>query len=754
MKRLIYLLFISLPCLSQQAILEDFSLGSRNGNTGFPLWQAASNGTGQGSNAVFTGGHLFFTNTLITQTPYSVASISFGNPGGPFSSNCSTPSTPCGLVTMSAPAPWSAPPSGIAYQNFIFSSLTTSGSSCSTWTQYAQTGTYNGNPSFALIQVNDSTHFWFLFGSNIETNPANCSLVSVQILNACINVCAGNVLENNSSYLYSTNGFMAQTVIPGQTFTSSMNRLKYQFKSNTTVAGGNGAIQFGTFVKAIQDLNGGNQGDHPYHGVDPFDVYAGVQYYAELGPMMTHDSTGINGFPVDYPFYNEMGSHMYTAMTHFYINSNHSNNCHPGTGVICDGWANATIQYDNFILDTLPSTYPFGMVGAIWYGYTGNQPGITTGRYDMAVEIPQNGPGNRAEIRYSTSDMLVNGFSSGTSWGTTFYPSGGSTNFFFSSPDIAAGNPGYIAIRPTMEIDSIITDGGGHMLVNTGDIVNGGFGSDPYMHTNDTVTIANVLGCTVANNNWTVTLLPQTSFPTFDATVNPNVAGPLQQVQVLGWSIGDGTLTNIVGLSGVATATYSGGPTPTMGETVWVSGTGQGPFDNGGAFTITAATGSTFTFTVPGLANGTYTASANISTAQATATISVAHGLTVGRTVSWISTNSPPSVITSVPSSTTFSYTWMKDPTDAWPSGTYLGGVGVTGFLYVYQAYELQGSGGCNSAFIAPTTGGPSALPYMVATTDHSNFAQIVVPGSGGGASGGSAMSGNSKVAGNTVIKP
>jgi hypothetical protein len=446
---------VGIRATSTPVILDDFSQGNRLNWTGNPIWQ-----TGDADQSVgVASSTLTLYSSHLSRQVFDIVSIASGTAPSPWSVDC-TNLTPCALVTLGEDAPWNPNP-GAAQPYYVFHNLNITGAT-STWNQYQDVEAYN--PTFSLLLRVDARHFWFYFGYGLDMNSATFN--SGQIYNNCAKYCGGFLENMTGAYIW-PQGFIQGNIMSNQNFDSTVNRLSWSFNSDRTVDNGLNDIQIGMYAKDRADTDRSNQGDHPYNG-SGIDVYAGRIVHVIQNRLMDHDSSGINAFPEDYTYYNGDGNHYWDALTRWYFSTGNSSSA---TAADLDQWSGSTLQFNNFQFYH-QANEPEGYVGSIFYDYTGNQPGITSGRYDVSWEPPVSTFGSY-ELRYSTSDLRSIGFSNGSFGGTVPLTNQLATEANWHSPNVAEAPLMYIGIRPTMEIANAATGPDGDVMVNTGDVVGG-----------------------------------------------------------------------------------------------------------------------------------------------------------------------------------------------------------------------------------------------------------------------------------------
>ena len=520
---------VGMPCQAQ-ATLDNFTSLRTNPNNGnSPIWVPVT-GAGSGG-GIMPDQTLSVANGLLTDigsqmdsTVYTVATLTAG---------ATT------TITLTSPANWVATQTGVTFSNVV-------GTGCSMLPTDA-TNPLNGT----ITTVNSTTSYV------LNLNTTGCSLTSANVFLNCAKSCGVYFMLLTYPYVYSENGFMGEWVQSG-TWSANYNRMNFSFVSNVTSlcpncgTTGDSNLEVGAYIKSHLDTTPTNQGVHPYHD-SGLSVYAGQTYYVELNWKMFYLSGGLSAadYPWNYGRYYDADApfNYFDGMTHFYFTTTSQ-----GPTSTHARWSRATIAMSPVTFSTNTQGEADTYVGSLYYGYTGFQSGVTNGRYDIAWQSPPNVAGSM-QIAYSTADMHVNGFSSGT-LGTT-QPMHNSSNRLntWSTPDIYP-QPAveYIALRPIMGIGWAATAPSGDIMVTTGNTSltgsNDGNVTDFGMANGSHVTVANVGGCTAANGNWTIgSQLPQGAFNTVDSTLTQVV---------------------VTGSSGAATATTSIPHGLTLGRVVQV----------------------------------------------------------------------------------------------------------------------------------------------------------------------------------------
>ena len=235
-------------------------------------------------------------------------------------------------------------------------------------------------------------------------------------------------------YVY-PNGF-AQGWIKSGSYNRDYNRLRFKVRCNQNLGrrsdGGN-IIDIGTYVKTPSDTTSNVQGMHYYHGFSP-NIYANrwVTMWIDRHPQhRVGDAGSID--PGDDPEWSSPTTggqvHYMEGLTRFYFN---------GYSSITN--SGATCYFDDFSFETGDNQADRDVASVT---------GTYSGSY---YEVTWAGPKNRSvnfEVRYSTSSMKANGFTSGTDGGTTQNPGNDYQGTAWKSPNMAEQANMYVAIRPS-----------------------------------------------------------------------------------------------------------------------------------------------------------------------------------------------------------------------------------------------------------------------------------------------------------------
>jgi hypothetical protein len=285
--------------------------------------------------------------------------------------------------------------------------------------------------------------------------------------------------RSESGYSYPAN--YAQAFLKSGTWNPDYNHLSIQMKCDVSLARYDNYghwLEWGTYIRAHDDTDGGNQGQHYYHQFNP-SIYAnkwitldidrhpqwrvggtvGTEYWDDpewTAPTQSSPVHYFDGITHHYPIDDEMDQRL--------------------NGHVCN-FDNATFRY-------VPNE-PDAFVSSVTTTYTGSA-------YELTWSTPKNLL-TTYQVRYSTSPMRTNGWSSGTDGGTTTTAT--DTAWAYWSLPHAETTPFYVAIRPQMNITA--ATGGTPVKVTTY--------LDHNLATGDQVTVAGV--CAGVNGTQTVTVV-------------------------------------------------------------------------------------------------------------------------------------------------------------------------------------------------------------------------------------------------------
>ncbi len=222
------------------------------------------------------------------------------------------------------------------------------------------------------------------------------------------------------------------------TWDPNYNRLAFQFKCDTAVGrqGTAGNVQIGTYIRYHGSSDPNWQGDHYYHFIDP-NVYPGQWINVIINRVPQHEvgaSDGSYTYPDDPDYTGANPVHYFDGLTRFYFDTQ---------PVGSKGWSGATCQFANFTFAKAVNE-PESYVSSVTAQYNGSA-------YEVTWAAPRMVTGGQLySVRYSTSDMHVNGFTSGTDGGTVRGPDGSAyVSTIWKSAAMAQAPTMYIAIQPS-----------------------------------------------------------------------------------------------------------------------------------------------------------------------------------------------------------------------------------------------------------------------------------------------------------------
>ena len=281
------------------------------------------------------------------------------------------------------------------------------------------------------------------------------------------------------------NGAWVQNYIKSGTWSPTLNRLKFDI-SCTRDYDLESVGQVGSYIRAHDDTNEGNQGQH-YYWQTRLAVAGNRRTTVVLSDMVDHrvSAPGSIIFPRNPEFsglQTNMGTPVRTmdGLTRFYI--------FPWYWVGADGVGDRQCSVGPVTLyqqDGEPTEYVHTL----------------TGRYDgtnQLYEVVFNGPGRSDfsyEVRYSTSGSLKTlGFSNGTSGGAANAQYADAPYNIWHSPNMAEATNNWVGIRPHINVMGAANTS--PILLSTR--------ADTMISTGDQVTVSGVSGNTAANGTWTV----------------------------------------------------------------------------------------------------------------------------------------------------------------------------------------------------------------------------------------------------------
>ena len=151
----------------------------------------------------------------------------------------------------------------------------------------------------------------------------------------------------------------------------------------------------------------------------------------ELNRVPTHQVSdpGSQSYPEDPTASGPENVHYFDGLTRFYFDT--------AAGA---AWANSTCYFDDFYFDKVagePDTY----VSSVTPVHNGSA-------YEVSWSAPKN-QDVRYNVRYSSTSMKTNGFTSGKDGGTVSNPGNDYTGTVWTSPAMAEQQSFYVAIQPS-----------------------------------------------------------------------------------------------------------------------------------------------------------------------------------------------------------------------------------------------------------------------------------------------------------------
>jgi hypothetical protein len=304
-----------------------------------------------------------------------------------------------------------------------------------------------------------------------------------------------NTLNCDSTGCYSNAGSYMKAYIRSGTWSSSINRLRTKYKCGVDVpgdtSGGGHWLEFGTYTRHITEPDPPNsgQGAHYYHFLDA-NSKANKWVWVELNqhPQHLQGMAGGTEWNEDPEWYTQnhldVPTHYFDGMTHFYWGTNMG-----GTEVLRT--AGKTCTWGPWTLDTVTGG------SDTWVSSITGTYNTTSGRYELSFNSPKQIPGGATyTVRYSTSSMRTNGWSSGTTGGTTTGEDGSDyTGVNYQTPVVSEQTRMYIAVRPDINIASVSSTS--PVTINTL--------RNHDLATGDTVNVTGL--CATANGARTVTVV-------------------------------------------------------------------------------------------------------------------------------------------------------------------------------------------------------------------------------------------------------
>ena len=236
------------------------------------------------------------------------------------------------------------------------------------------------------------------------------------------------------------NGHAQNWIMNGTWNTGNVNRLRFRFQCNKTVHGnadslGHSYAYIGTYTKALANTDPSNQGDHWYHTLAG-DTFANHWNLVEINRHPQHQ-VGTAGDPGDNPSVAQGDDGYFDGLTRFYFDTT---NAAVSDGA-ADAWSGVTCKFADVYFDTTTGN-PDDKISNAVVNYDGSA-------YHLSFNSRPN-VNESFKIRYSTSSMKANGFTSGTDGGTVSSTQNDYTFVLWSSPAMAyAPNGLYVAIQPS-----------------------------------------------------------------------------------------------------------------------------------------------------------------------------------------------------------------------------------------------------------------------------------------------------------------
>lgn len=225
----------------------------------------------------------------------------------------------------------------------------------------------------------------------------------------------------------------SQTFIKTGVWDIDINRLTFWVKCDTNITrdpSGSDNLQIGTYIRDHAEVDPAFQGAHYYHLLSP-NWYANKWIYMELNRVPQHQvgQDANTNWPEnpEAPVVN-----YYDGLTLFYFDT--QGNEFFNTNWVFDDWYFGKVANE-----------PDQLVSSIAATYSGS-------RYEVTWAGPKN-TGQDYDVRYRSTTMKVDGFTSGTDGGTVSNPGSAYTGTFWQSPIMGELADIYIAIRPDGSTD-------------------------------------------------------------------------------------------------------------------------------------------------------------------------------------------------------------------------------------------------------------------------------------------------------------
>ncbi len=297
--------------------------------------------------------------------------------------------------------------------------------------------------------------------------------------------------RTSGGYYYPAN--YALSFIKSGTWNADYNHLSIRMKCASTItrfSDYHDQIQWGTYIRAHDDPNAGNQGQHYYHLFNP-NVYANKWITLDINrhPQWRVGAQTGTEFEDD-PEWNASTQtskvHYFDGITHFYP---------VDTEASADGKLNGVACYFDDATFRYAPGEPDGFVASVSTTHSGSA-------YEVSWSTGKN-ISTQYDVRYSNASMKSTGWSNGTSGGTVTTTSDTAWAFWSkTTPEVASF---YVGIRPHMNVTAATS--GTPIRLDTYFAHN--------LTTGDQVSVAGV--CSAANGTRTVTVVDYNSL-TLDGT--------------------------------------------------------------------------------------------------------------------------------------------------------------------------------------------------------------------------------------------
>jgi hypothetical protein len=201
-------------------------------------------------------------------------------------------------------------------------------------------------------------------------------------------------------------------------------RLSVNFNGN---ANNSDNLQVGMYIRDHQNNDPGDQGSHPYH---KFNIYFTANRWVKVicDRHPGKENPGGTNDPQDDPFFASMGEHYFDALQHWYYDMQ-------GGPASAHTWDMARVV---FWKDTQDGDAR--EISNVYGYYTGTQYRVGFNNRDLQTHT--------FDIRYSTSNLHTNGFTSGTSGGQVDSTGDNYTGCNWTSGALAEQSPGlFVGIR-------------------------------------------------------------------------------------------------------------------------------------------------------------------------------------------------------------------------------------------------------------------------------------------------------------------